>query len=100
MRRYCEATGYLGIASVVAKIPAQLLKSGPILRMPTLWVSQPIEIRSTPVAAICGAVAGVMRPEASVIARPATIATASVSVAESILSRSTASTPQSSASRS
>jgi hypothetical protein len=32
--------------------------------METLWVSQPIEIRSTPVAAICGAVAGVMRPEA------------------------------------
>ncbi len=49
-------------------------------RTPTLWVSQPIEIRSTPVAAMCGAVAGVMRPEASVTARPATIATASVSV--------------------
>ena len=58
-----------------------------------LWVSQPIEIRSTPVAAIGGAVAGVMRPEASVIARPATIATALASVSGSILSRSTASTP-------
>ena len=42
-----------------------------------LWVSQPAEMRSTPVAAMAGAVAGVMRPEASVMARPATIATAS-----------------------
>ena len=35
-----------------------------------LWVSQPTEIRSTPVAAIAGAVSGVMPPEASAIARP------------------------------
>ena len=48
--------------------------------MPTLWVSQPIEMRSTPVEAIADAVAGVMRPEASVTARPATIATASRSI--------------------
>ncbi len=45
--------------------------------MPTLCVSQPIEIRSTPVEATADAVAGVIRPEASVTARPATIATAS-----------------------
>ena len=38
-----------------------------------LWVIQPEEIRSTPVAAIAGAVSRVIRPEASVIARPSTI---------------------------
>ena len=37
---------------------------------------QPEEIRSTPAAAMAGAVSRVMRPEASVTARPSTIATA------------------------
>ena len=51
-------------------------------RIGALCVSQPIEIRSTPEAAIVGAVSGVMRPEASVNARPPTRATAFASVAE------------------
>ena len=52
---------------------------------------QPDEIRSTPAAAISGAVSRVMRPEASVTARPATIATARRKVGGSMLSSSTAS---------
>lgn len=40
---------------------------------------QPTEIRSTPVAAIAGAVCAVTRPDAAVIARTPAIATASVS---------------------
>ena len=38
-----------------------------------LWVSQPIDIRSTPLAAIATAVSGRMPPEASVIMRPSTM---------------------------
>ena len=45
--------------------------------MGALCVIQPVEIRSTPVAAIAGAVATVTRPEASVMARLFTRRTAS-----------------------
>ena len=41
-----------------------------------LCVTHPTEIRSTPVAAIAGAVAAVMRPDASVITFPPAMATA------------------------
>ena len=51
----------------------------------------------TPVAAISAAVSGVIRPDASVIARPPTIATASRSIAGGMLSSSTASAPAASA---
>ncbi len=62
--------------------------------MGALCVSQPTEIRSTPVAAMAGAVAGLTRPDASVIARPATMAhRAWRASGGSILSSSTASTP-------
>src|SRR6266446_346626 len=72
--------------------------SRPRSRIGALWVIQPEEIRSTPAAAIAGTLSRVIRPEASVTARPATIATARRSVAGSMLSSSTASTPISSAS--
>src|SRR5437588_7466 len=65
-----------------------------------LCVSQPAEMRSTPLAAMAGAFAAVMRPEASVIARPATMATARRSSSGDMLSSSTASTPALSASSS
>src|SRR5690606_626701 len=44
--------------------------SSPISSARALCVSQPIAIRSTPVAATAGAVSGVMPPDASVTARP------------------------------
>ena len=50
------------------------------------------------VVATAGAVSGVIRPEASVTARPSTIATARRRVSGFMLSSSTASTPTSSAS--
>ena len=74
-----------------------LAVSSPISSTARLCVSHPIEIRSTPVAAMSGAVVGVIRPDASVSARPATIATARCSVGTSILSSDTASMPTDSA---
>ena len=65
--------------------------SSPRSRIGAEWVIQPDEIRSTPAAAIAGAVSRVMRPEASVTARPATISTARRRVGGSMLSSSTAS---------
>jgi glycerophosphoryl diester phosphodiesterase len=59
--------------------PAQLVGSSPSPSSTTssatssagaLWVSQPTEIRSTPVAATAATVSGVMPPEASVSTRP------------------------------
>ena len=58
-----------------------------------LWVSQPAEMRSTPAAAMAGAVAGVMRPEASAMARPSMRRTASASISGPMLSSNTASGP-------
>ena len=63
-------------------------------RIGALWVSQPTEMRSTPVAAIAGAVSGVTRPDASLIARPPIIATARRRSSSDMLSSSTASTPR------
>lgn len=54
-------------------------QSSPISSVGALWVIQPTEMRSTPVAAIPAAVSRVTRPEASVTALPATIPTASLS---------------------
>ena len=68
-------------------------KSSPISSAGGLCVIQPTEIKSTPVAAIAGAVAGVTRPDASVIARPATISTAERSSSFVMLSSKTASAP-------
>ena len=46
---------------------------------------QPQEIRSTPVAATAGAVSRLIRPDASVTARPSTIATATQALANAIV---------------
>ena len=62
-----------------------------------LCVSQPTAIWSTPVAAISAAVSGVMRPEASVTARPRAIATARRRSSRLMLSSRTTSTPSASA---
>ena len=72
--------------------------SSPRSRIGALWVIQPTEIRSTPVAATALTVSTVIRPEASEIARPPITCTASRSMAGVMLSSSTASTPASSAS--
>ena len=61
-------------------------------RIGALWVSHPTEMRSTPVSAIAGAVSGVTRPEASLIARPPIIATPRRRSSSDMLSSSTAST--------
>ena len=74
--------------------------SSPMSSTAALCVSQPTEIRSTPVAATAGAVSGLMRPDASVMARPATIATPCASIGGAMLSSSTASTPNAIASAS
>ena len=58
---------------------------------------QPTAIWSTPVSATARAVSGVMRPEASVTARPRAMETAVRSVSRSMLSSSTTSTPRDSA---
>src|SRR5215831_19637825 len=63
--------------------------SRPRSRIGALWVIQPEEIRSTPVAAMAGAVSRVIRPEASVTARPSTIATARRRVSDVMLSSNT-----------
>src|SRR5271170_3833277 len=74
--------------------------SSPKSRIGALWVIQPEEIRSTPVAATAATVSRLIRPEASVTARPSTIVTARRRVSGAILSSNTASTPTSSASAS
>ena len=62
-----------------------------------LCVTHPTEIRSTPVAAIAGAVAAVMRPDASVITFPPAMPTAFLRSSTVMLSSRTASTPSESA---
>ena len=74
--------------------------SRPRSKIGALWVIQPTEIRSTPLAATAWTVSTVIRPDASEIARPAITCTASRSMSGVMLSSSTASTPASSASRS
>ena len=53
----------------------RIQRSRPTSRLGALWVSQPIDSRSTPLSAMARAVAGVMPPEASVTRRPATRST-------------------------
>ena len=50
--------------------------SSPRSMIAELWVIQPTEIRSTPEAATAPTVSRLIRPEASVTARPSTMATA------------------------
>src|SRR3954452_24857169 len=64
------------------------------------WVSAPIEMKSTPVSAIERMVSSVTPPEASSVARPAVIATASRMSAGGMLSSRMESAPAASASRS
>jgi hypothetical protein len=73
LRDYSTCAIRLGLVSVAV---AASTKSSPISSTGALCVSQPTEMRSTPEAAIAAAVAGVTRPDASVIAPPATMATA------------------------
>ena len=61
--------------------------------MGALWVSQPTEMRSTPVSAIAGAVLRFTRPEASPMSRPSIIATPFCKSPSDILSSRTASMP-------
>src|SRR5487761_1400694 len=75
-------------------------QSRPISSAVTLCVSQPLDSKSTSVAAIAGAVSGVMRPDASVTRRPPTRATARRSSSRLMLSSSTASTGKCNASSS
>ena len=72
--------------------PHAAAKSSPTSKLRTVWVSQPREIMSTPVSATARTVSGVMPPEASVIRRRSTMATARRRVSGSMLSSSTAST--------
>ena len=66
--------------------------SNPISMIGALCVIHPQEMRSTPLAAIAGAVSSETRPDASVMILPPTSLTAFLSITGGMLSSSTAST--------
>ena len=69
-QRVCRDHGYrVALLRPASSGAAGYVTSRPRSRIGTLCMFQPLEIRSTPVAAMIGAVSRLIRPEASVMAR-------------------------------